>query len=94
MVIMNLNDSFMNKAKDIVVNYFNEKNDVTNKTRLTKDDVFIVWFCKTLQNWKALVGTTIPEGKYYEVTHNGDKHETYLDVYQKLDNICISDFEW
>lgn len=91
MVIMNLNDSFMNKAKDIVVNYFNEKNDVTNKTRLTKDDVFIVWFCKTLQNWKALVSTTIPDGIYYEVTYNGDKHETYLDIYKKWENVCIPD---
>jgi len=91
MVIMNLNDGFMNKAKDIVVNYFNRKNDITNKTKLTKDDVFIVWFCKTLQNWKALVSTTIPDGIYYEVTYNGDKHETYLDVYKKWENVCIPD---
>ncbi len=91
MVIMNLNDSFMNKAKDIVVDYFNRKNDITNKTKLTKDDVFIVWFCKTLQNWKALVSTTIPDGIYYEVTYNGDKHETYLDVYKKWENVCVPD---
>lgn len=91
MVIMNLNDSFMNKAKDIVVDYFNRKNDITNKTKLTKDDVFIVWFCKTLQNWKALVSTTISDGIYYEVTYNGDKHETYLDVYKKWENVCVPD---
>jgi hypothetical protein len=91
MVIVNLNDSFMNKAKDIVVDYFNRKNDITNKTKLTKDDVFIVWFCKTLQNWKALVSTTIPDGIYYEVTYNGDKHETYLDVYKKWENVCVPD---
>lgn len=94
MVIVNLNDSFMNKAKYIVVDYFNRKNDITNKTKLTKDDVFIVWFCKTLQNWKALVSTTISDGIYYEVTYNGDKHETYLDVYKKWENVCIPDFEW
>lgn len=91
MAVTNLNDSFMNKAKDVVVNYFNKKNDITNKTKLTKDDVFIVWFCKTLQNWKALVSTTIPDGIYYEVTYNGDKHETYLDVYKKWENVCIPD---
>jgi hypothetical protein len=88
---MNLNDGFMNKAKDTVVNYFNRKNDITNKIKLTKDDVFIVWFCKTLQNWKALVSTTIPDGIYYEVTYNGDEHETYLDVYKKWENVCIPD---
>ena len=91
MAVTNLNDSFMNKAKDVVVNYFNKENDITNKTKLTKDDVFIVWFCKTLQNWKALVSTTIPDGVYYEVTYNGDRYETYLDVYKKWENVCIPD---
>lgn len=28
---------------------------------------------------------------YYEVTHNGDKGETYLDTYLKIDNIVFSD---
>lgn len=49
-------------------------------------DVYVVWFAKTLQNWKALVSTSLPDGRYYEVTHNGDRHETYLDAYVKLDN--------
>lgn len=26
-----------------------------------------------------------------EVTHNGDKGETYLDVYIKWDNCCVKD---
>lgn len=58
---------------------------------LTKLDVFIVWFSKTLQNWKALVSTTVSDGMYYEITHNGDKGETYLDTYKKWDNQCIVD---
>jgi hypothetical protein len=51
------------------------------------EDVFVVWFCKTLQNWKALVATTQPVPTYYEVTHNGDKGETYVDIYTKIDQI-------
>lgn len=50
-----------------------------------------MWFSKTLQNWKALVSTTVSDGMYYEITHNGDKGETYLDVYKKWDNQCIAD---
>lgn len=38
-------------------------------------DVFIVWQCKTLQNFKALLSTTIHDGMYYEITYNGDKGE-------------------
>ena len=79
------------RAKQIVADYFNQHVDVTDGTQITTDDVFIVWFCKTLQNWKALVSTTVPDGMYYEVTHNGDKDETYLDVYKKWENVCIPD---
>ena len=54
-------------------------------------EIYVVWFCKTLQNWKALISTTLPDNVYYEVTYNGDKHETYIDVYVKSRNICIPD---
>jgi hypothetical protein len=57
------------------------------------DDVYIVWFSKTLGNWKALVSTDVIHGFYWEVTHNGAKQETYLDTYRKLDNIAIPDGE-
>ena len=56
---------------------------------MTESEVFIVWFSKTLQNWKALISTTISDGMYYEVTHNGDKKETYLDAYKKWENVCV-----
>lgn len=52
------------------------------------EDMFIVWFCKTLQNWKAIVsGRNIEE--FIEVTHNGNRNETYVDVYYKTKNVCI-----
>lgn len=54
------------------------------------------WFSKTLQNWKALVSTNQIQsdekcGDYAEVTHNGDKAETYVDVYAKVSNRAIKD---
>ena len=54
-------------------------------------EVFTVWKCKILQNWKYLVSTTLPDGMYYELTYNGDKGETYVDVYVKLDNYVVKD---
>jgi len=85
------NDAMLDRAKELVVRYFNERSERTDNHTLTKDDVFIVWFCKTLQNWKALVSTTVSDGMYYEVTHNGDKNETYLDAYKKWQNVRYPD---
>ena len=85
------NDAMLKRAKELEVNYFNDHVEVTDNKKITEDDVFIVWFCKTLQNWKALVSTTVSDGMYYEVTHNGDKGETYLDAYKKWENVCIPD---
>lgn len=51
-------------------------------------DVVVVWFCKTLQNMKALLCVpSVQDGKYYEVTYNGDKDELYFDVYKKQMNM-------
>lgn len=52
-------------------------------------EVFVVWCCKTLQNHKALLSTTLFDGMYYECTYNGDKNEMYLDAYKKFENRCI-----
>ena len=79
------------KARQIVMDYFNRHADVTDGVQISMENVYVVWFSKTLQNWKALVSTTVPDNKYYELTYNGDKGETYVDVYVKLDNQVVKD---
>lgn len=58
-----------------------------------QDDLYIVWFCKTLQNWKALISTDRVKGIYWEVTYNGDNEEAYVDRYVKSTNAAVSDKE-
>ena len=82
-------EEFIKKAKQAVVDYFNENVEKTDNKTITEDDVFVVWYCKTLQNNKALLSTTVSDGMYYEITHNGDKNEMYFDAYKKWKNICI-----
>ena len=83
------NDKFLKLCKEIIVNYYNERVEKTDGFKITEDNVFIVWSCKTLQNNKALVSTTVSDGMYYELTYNGDKNELYLDAYKKWENRCI-----
>ena len=82
---MNFNN-FQDLCKEKVVEYFNAKANKTDEVKITKDDVFVVWYCKTLQNGKALLSTTVSDGMYYELTYNGDKKELYLDAYKKWEN--------
>lgn len=83
------NDTFLDLCKQTIVNYFNAVADKSDGTEITKDDVYVVWSCKTLQNNKALLSTTVSDGMYYEITHNGDKNETYVDAYKKWDNFVV-----
>jgi hypothetical protein len=54
-------------------------------------EVYVVWFCSALDNWKALVSTNVKDNRYYEVTHNGAKSETYVDDYVKKGHSRVSD---
>ena len=81
----------MEKARRLVMEMFNENVEITDGFKLTMDDVYVVWFSKTLQNWKALVSTNVSDGMYYEVTYNGDKKETYIDAYKKWQNKRVVD---
>lgn len=80
---------FIDIAKKAVVDYFNDRVEKTDGTKITEDDVYVVWLCKTLQNSKALLSTNVSDGMYYEVTLNGDKGEMYLDAYKKRQNVCL-----
>lgn len=84
------NKDFVNAAIKAVVDYFNSQADSSDKNgKITENDVFIVWLCKTLQNNKALISTTVQDGMYYEVTYNGDKKEMYVDAYKKWKNFVV-----
>ena len=81
---------FFDLVKGTERDYVNEHLDKTDGKSITTDDVYVVWYCKTLQNWKALASTTLPDGMYYELTLNGDRAELYFNAYKKFENRCIA----
>ncbi|MBR1869661.1 MAG: hypothetical protein IJ799_06335 [Bacteroidales bacterium] len=77
-------------ARKTVRDYANDHLDKSDGLKgITLDDVYVVWFCKTLKNWKALLSTTLPDGMYYELTVNGETNELYFDAYKKFENRAI-----
>lgn len=84
----------LEKAKQLASQEFSR----LSGREIKAEDCFVVWFSKTLQNWKALVSTNQIKsgekyGDYAEITHNGDKKETYVDIYAKVSNRAIKDQE-
>ena len=80
-----MDEKVIQLVRDYILNHL-DKSDETPQF-----DVYTVWKCKTLQNWKYLLASTLPDGMYYELTYNGDKKEWYLDAYKKIENGCIKD---
>lgn len=71
-------ESFIKKAKSLVLRD-NVGLDIYD------ENIFVIWYCKQLQNHKALLGT-IRDNHYYEITYDGDKGKFYFDKYNKLEN--------
>lgn len=83
---------FQEKAKQIVTDYVDSLFAQNNPGAIRPEyTVYVVWFAKTLQNWKAILGTTMSDGMLFELTHDGDRKVTYLDAYKKQDNVPIHD---
>lgn len=80
---------FINWCKKEVCSYTNNHIDKSDNKTISSDDVYVVWFCKTLQNNKALLSTILSDGMYYECTYNGDKKEMYVDCYKKWENYKV-----
>lgn len=80
------NQGFIDYAKFKVQQWLWQ--NAENADGISADDIFVVWYSKTLQNHKALLGTRFAN-YYFECTYNGDKEEMYVDVYDKVQNVCV-----
>lgn len=56
------------------------------------EDIYVVSFTYILGGWKAMVSTSCPDGKYYEVAHKPEHdgtdgpETTFVDTYIKIAN--------
>ena len=77
-------EEFVSFSKRMIQRYYTE---LFGGNTISSDEIFLVWYCKTLQNHKALLGVTGRYGEYFEATYDGDKNKVYLDIYKKDKNI-------
>lgn len=81
-------DHFLSICKKKLVEWYNKAFDnmsVYIQEKIDLSQVYVVWSCKTLRNYKALLSTAVSgDGIYVEFTYNGDRQELYMDVYHNI----------
>lgn len=55
---------------NVFVEWYNENIADYDVPEITEEETYIVWFCYTVGNAKALVSTTRPDHMYYEITYS------------------------
>lgn len=89
------NDQYLIKAKTVAAANYNMRfGTMVDPPLAHVDEFYIVWFAKTLQNWKALVSSDVIAGQYWEVTYDGNNEQTYVDAYVRATNTCFSDMDY
>lgn len=80
---------------DVFVDWYNENVSDSDVPKIDKVDAYVVWFCYTLGNAKALVSTNRHDHMYYEITYNfclscdGQTDNVFVDQYLKVSHTSI-----
>lgn len=84
--------SFPQRAQELVYDLVKDRLEPTDHhVSFALADVYVVTFSYVLIGWKAFVSTTLPDGMYYEVTHDSTKKVTYISSYKQWEHKTIPD---
>jgi hypothetical protein len=78
--------TFPETAKTLVWEQEVEAGVLDEHPEFSINDIYVVWFAYTLGNWKALCSTSIPDGRYFEVTYHAQRKVAFVDTYVKVAN--------
>lgn len=76
-------------AKKAVLDNYNTARDESHAPELQATDLYIVWYCRTLQNWQAIITSPVARRLYWIVIFNSYRNEVYLNVHQKINSVKI-----
>lgn len=81
---------FIMTARQAVLDIVRRQLDPTDNVEITIDNVYEVTHSYILGNQKAMISTSLPDGKYYEVTYDTTKQIMYIDCYVKFNQEQIA----
>lgn len=83
------------KAKFCVLQHHNT--EMRDEEPLQYNEVYVIWFAYVLGNWKAILSTSRPDGRIYEVSYKRENdgsdgpERLFCDVYVKTHNTDMTD---
>jgi hypothetical protein len=85
-------ENYLDRARKLVFDLVKQRLEPTDQHVIfTEDEVYVVSFTYVLGSWKAMLSTTLPDGMYYEITHNSTKKETYICSYKQWEHTTVPD---
>ena len=78
------NQEFASRATSVVRNWYNAH------VPMAPTEIYVVWMVKVLRNNKAMISSNHSDGRYFEVTWDGERECFYLDVYSKVENQALN----
>ena len=79
------NKEFIEKAIDMVIEYYNSKVELSYYNQINEMDVNMIRFDNSLGNYEAFFSVNYNDELYYNVVYNMRDDKFYFHVYQKLD---------
>ena len=77
-------DDFLNNVKAIVLRLVREQLDPSDRVNVTIDNIYVVTYSFVMGEQKALLSTSLPDGKYYECTYDKLKNMIYVTTYVRV----------
>ena len=78
-----LDKEFMEKAVDLVIEYYNNLTEMTGNFKLSEKDVCILWMTNILGNNKAYLSTK-GSCNIYEITYDEKADKFYFEAYMNV----------
>lgn len=77
-------EDFIKNVKAIVLRLVQQQLDPSDRMTVTIDNIYVVTYSFVMGEQKALISTTLSDGKYYECTYDKLNHVIYVTTYVRL----------
>ncbi len=87
-------ETIEDKARSSVFQYVKERLGIERSSAhrtFREDEVYVVSVNENPGGWVALVSTSLPDGKLYEVVHLVDQKHTVMTMYMRYETVMFDD---